>query len=138
MLRGKATLPLWFEPSHDYVGPTVTEIIYRPVVLIRAGFSALGLFLGRKSKISIEETPKEFQFYIRMPNFRLLGSIMKKKYPKVADPLNMRVVFLHLCNALINLFLLKLRSCNFIHSWHSVVCENPSKFSYSMERWCIG
>ena len=24
MLRGKATLPLWFEPSHDYVGPAVT------------------------------------------------------------------------------------------------------------------
>ena len=23
-----------------------------------------------------------------MPNFRLLGSIIKKKYPKVADPLN--------------------------------------------------
>ena len=88
MLRGKATLPLWFEPSHDYVGPAVTEFIYGPVGLIRAGFSAVGLFLGWKSKISIEETPKEFQFYIRMPNFRLLGSIIKKKYPKVADPLN--------------------------------------------------
>ena len=35
----------------------------------------------------MEDTPKEFQFYIRMPNFRLLGSIIKKKYPKVADPL---------------------------------------------------
>ena len=32
----------------------------------------------------MEDTPKEFQFYIRMPNFRLLGSIIKKKYPKVA------------------------------------------------------
>ena len=21
MLRGEATLPLWFEPLHDYVGP---------------------------------------------------------------------------------------------------------------------
>ena len=31
MLRGKATLPLWFELSHDYVGPAVTEIIYGPV-----------------------------------------------------------------------------------------------------------
>ena len=78
MLRGKATLPLRFEPSHDYVGPAVTEIIYGLVGLIRAGFSAV----GRKSKISIEETPKEFQFYIRMPNFRLLGSIIKKKVPE--------------------------------------------------------
>ena len=78
MLRGKATLPLWFEPSHDYVGPAVTKIIYGLVGPICAGFSAVGLFLGRKFKISIEETPKEFQFYIRMPNFRLLGSIIKK------------------------------------------------------------
>ena len=88
MLRGKATLPLWFEPSHDYVGPAVTVIIYGPVGLIHACFLAVGLFLSRKLKISIEETPKKFQFYIRMPNFRLLGSIIKKKYPKVADPLN--------------------------------------------------
>ena len=87
MLRGKATLPLLFEPSHDYVGPAVTEPINEPVGLIRAGFSAVGLFLGRKSKISHEQNVKEFQFYIRMPNFRLLGSIIKKKYPKVADPL---------------------------------------------------
>ena len=78
MLRGEATLALWFEPSHDYVGSAVTEIIYGPVGLIRASFSAVGLFLGRKSKISIEDTPKEFQLYIRMPNFRLLGSIIKK------------------------------------------------------------
>ena len=55
MLRGKATLPLWFELSHDYVGPAVTEIIYSLVGLIRAGFSAVGLFLGRKSKISQEQ-----------------------------------------------------------------------------------
>ena len=88
MLRGKATLPLWFEPSHVYVGSAVTEIIYGPVFLICAGLSVVGLFLGRKLKISIEDTPKEFQFYIRMPNFRLLVSIIKKKYPKVADPLN--------------------------------------------------
>ena len=38
MLRGKATLSLLFEPSHDYVGPAVTEIIYGPVGLIREGF----------------------------------------------------------------------------------------------------
>ena len=52
MLRGEATLPLWFEASHDYVGPEVTVIIYGLVGLIRACFSAVGLFLGRKSKIS--------------------------------------------------------------------------------------
>ena len=92
MLRGKATLPLWFEPSHNYVGPAVTEIIYGPVGLIRAGFSPVGLFLGRKSKIFHEQNVKEFLFYIRMPNFRLLGSIiMKKKYLKVADPLNLKM-----------------------------------------------
>ena len=54
MLRGKATLVLWFEPAHDYVGPAVTEIIYGRVGLIRAGFSAVGLFVDRKSKISHE------------------------------------------------------------------------------------
>ena len=85
MLRGKATL-LRFEPSHDYVGPAVTEIIYGPVGLIRAGFSTVGLFLGRKSNISHEQNVKEFQFYMRIQNFRLLGSIIKK-YRKVADPL---------------------------------------------------
>ena len=78
MLRDKATLSLCFEPSHDYVGPAVTEIIYGPVGLIRTGFSAIGLFLGRKSKTFHEQNVKEFQFYIRMPNFRLLGSIIKK------------------------------------------------------------
>ena len=80
--RVNATLPLWFEPSHDYVGSAVTEIIYGPVGLIRAGFSAVGLFLDRKSKISQEQNVKEFEFYIRMPNFRLLGSIIKKKVPE--------------------------------------------------------
>ena len=89
MLRGKTTLPLWFEPSHDYVGPAVTEIIYGPVGLICAGFSPVGLFLCRKLKISHEQNVKEYQFYIRMPNVRLLGSIIiKKKYPKVVDVLN--------------------------------------------------
>ena len=82
MLCGKATLPLWLEPSHDYVGPTVTEIIYGPLGLIRAGFSAVGLFIGRKSNISHEQNVKEFQFYIGMPYFRLLGSIIKKKVPE--------------------------------------------------------
>ena len=60
MLRGKATVPLWFEPSHDYVGPAVTEIIYGPVGLIFAGFSPVGLLLGRKSKISHEQYVEEF------------------------------------------------------------------------------
>ena len=78
MLHGKATLPLWFEPSHDYVGPVFTEPINEPVGLIRAGFLAIGLFLSRKSKISQEQNVKEFQFYICMPNFRILGSLIKK------------------------------------------------------------
>ena len=78
MLHGKATLSLWNEPSQDYVGPAVTKISHRPVVLIRAGFSAVGLFLGQKSKTFIEETPKEFQFYIRLPNFSFLGLIIEK------------------------------------------------------------
>ena len=56
MLRGKATLPLWFEPSHDYVGPAVTEIIYGPVGLICAGFSPVGLI----SIISHEQFVKDF------------------------------------------------------------------------------
>ena len=71
-------LSLWFESSHDYVVSAVTEPINEPVGLIHAGFSAVGLFLGRKSKISHEQNVKEFQFYIRMPNFRLLGLIIKK------------------------------------------------------------
>ena len=96
LLRGKATLPLWFEPSHDYVGPAVTEPINEPVGLIRAGFSAVGLFLGQKLKISQEQNVKEFQFYIHMQNFRLLGSIIKKKYPKIADPLNIGIQFLRI------------------------------------------
>ena len=83
MLRGKATLPLWFKPSHDYVGPAVTEIIYGPEGLIRARFSAVGLFLGRKLKIL--HTHAKFQSS-RFNN--------KKKYLKVADPLEKsRLVF---------------------------------------------
>ena len=57
MLRGKATLPLWFDQSHDYVGPgpAVTEPINEPLIgLICAGFSAVGQFLGLKLKISQE------------------------------------------------------------------------------------
>ena len=93
MLCGKATLPIWFELSHDYVGQAVTEPIYEPVGLIHAGFLTIGLFLGRKSKMSQVQNVKEFQFYIHMPNFRLLGSIIKKRYPKVADPLKGNALF---------------------------------------------
>ena len=49
------------------------------VVLICTGFSVAVLFLGRKLKISLEQNVKEYQFYIRMPNFRPLGSIIKNK-----------------------------------------------------------
>ena len=79
LIRGRATLPLWFEPKHNYVGPAVTEWIYEPVGLICAGLSAVGLFLGRKSKISHEQNVSIFQFYIRISNFRPLGSIIIKK-----------------------------------------------------------
>ena len=34
LLRGRATLPLWFEPKHNYVGPAVNEWIYELVGLI--------------------------------------------------------------------------------------------------------
>ena len=44
----KATLPLWKERKHNYVGPSVTEMNAVPVGLRRAWFSAVGLFLGRK------------------------------------------------------------------------------------------
>ena len=53
-----------------------TEWIYEPVGLICSGFSAVGLFLGRKLKISHEQNVKEFEFYIRMPIFSFLGSII--------------------------------------------------------------
>ena len=79
LFRGRATLSLWFEPKHNYVGPAVTEWIYEPVGLICPGFSAVGLFLGRKSKISHEQNVSIFQFYMRIQNFRPLGSIIKKK-----------------------------------------------------------
>ena len=78
-LRGKATLPLWNEPSHDYVGLSVTEIIYGPVGLC---------FLGLKSKISHEQNVIYFQFYIRLLNCRLLSSIIFKKSPIRSIPLS--------------------------------------------------
>ena len=83
MLPGKTTLPLSNEPSHDYVGLPVTEIIYGPAGL---WFSAVGLFLGLKSKMSHEQNVIYFKFYIRLPNFILLGSILKK-IAKSVDPL---------------------------------------------------
>ena len=62
MLRGKATLPLLFEPSHDCVGPAVTEIIYGPVGLIRASFSAVGLFLGENQKFPYKRSLRNSNF----------------------------------------------------------------------------
>ena len=75
MFSGKAALPLWNELSHDFVGQPVTEIIYGPVGL---WFSAVGLLLGEKSKISHLQNVIYFQFYIRLSNLRLLGLIIKK------------------------------------------------------------
>ena len=74
MLHGKATLSLWSEPSHDYVGGRPSG--YGDYLWALGIFSAVGLFLGRKSKIFKEQNVKEFQFYICMPDFRLLGSII--------------------------------------------------------------
>ena len=51
-------------------------------------FSAVGLFLGLKSKISYLQNVIYFQFYIRLPNFRLLGSIIFKKSPIRSIPLS--------------------------------------------------
>ena len=85
MLRHKATLPLSNEPSHDYVCLTGPELNAVPVGLCRVRYSAIGLFLGRKSKISHGQNVIIFQFYIRMANFRHLDSIMKKQVQKVAD-----------------------------------------------------
>ena len=44
--------------------------------------------LGLKSKISHEQNVIYFQFYIRLPNFRLLGSIIKIKSPSRSIPLS--------------------------------------------------
>ena len=54
----------------------------------RPMFSAVGLFLGLKSKISHEQNVIYFQFYIRPPNCRLLGSIIFKKSPIRSIPLS--------------------------------------------------
>ena len=74
----KTTFSLWNEPKHNNLGLSVTEM---------NGFrryAALGLFLGLKSKILLEQNVSIFPFYIHLPNFRLLGSIIKK-YLKLAD-----------------------------------------------------
>ena len=55
LIRGKATLPFSNEPSHDYVGLTDQELNAVPVGLRRVWLSAVGLFLGRKSKILHEQ-----------------------------------------------------------------------------------
>ena len=87
LLRGRATLPLWFKPKHNYVGPAVTEWIYEPVGLICAGFSAVGLFLGRKSKISHKTQCFYFSILHTHAKFQSSRFNNKKKYLKVADPL---------------------------------------------------
>ena len=61
--------------------------VYRAVGLRHAWFSGRRPISRPKIEISQEQNVKEFQFCIRIPNFRLLGSIIKKKYPKVVDPL---------------------------------------------------
>ena len=92
LLQSKATLSLWFQPKHNYVVPAVTEWIYVPVGLRHAWFSAVGLFLGRKSKILHEQNVKKFQFYIRMPYFSFLGSIIKESTLKVVDTLKLHSI----------------------------------------------
>ena len=52
MLQGKVTLPLWNELSLDYIGLPGMVMNAVPVGL---WISALGLFLGLKSKISDEQ-----------------------------------------------------------------------------------
>ena len=59
MLPSKATLPLWNEPSYDYVGLPVTEIIYGPVDL---WFSAVSLFLDLNRKYHINKLLFIFNF----------------------------------------------------------------------------
>ena len=86
LLRGRAILPLLFEPIHNYLGPAVTEWFYEPVGLICAGFSAVGP-TPKIENFTLTKCSYFFQFYIRIPNFRPPGSIIKKKYLKVVDPL---------------------------------------------------
>ena len=77
MLRCKATLSLSKEPKHDYVG----------LPFIETDSTLSGLFIGLKSKITNEQNVKHFQFYICLPNFRLLGSIIKKKLNSQPNPI---------------------------------------------------
>ena len=85
MLRCKANLPLSKE-VHDYIyeGLPVTELNWTLVASL--WILALGLFLGIKSKISHEQNVKEFQFYMHLQNFRLLGSIIKKYLNLAGSP----------------------------------------------------
>ena len=76
MLRGKATLKAQTQlcrPSGygDFLwaGRPTLRIVFRP----------LALFLVRKWKIYHDQNVKEFQFYIRMPNFTFIASIIIKK-----------------------------------------------------------
>ena len=56
----------------------------------RPMFSAVGLFLGSKSKILQLQNVIYFQSYIRLQNFRLLGSIIKMKSLSRSIPLSIR------------------------------------------------
>ena len=54
----------------------------------RPMFSAVGLFLSLKSKMLHEQYVIYFQFYIRLPNLGLLGSIIKIKSLSRSIPLS--------------------------------------------------
>ena len=58
-------------------------------------FSAEGLFLGLKSKISHEQNVIYFQFYVRLSNFRLLGSIIKIKSLSKSIPLSILCIYIY-------------------------------------------
>ena len=62
----------------------------------RPMFSVVGLFLGLKSKISYEQNVIYFQFYIRLPNFRVLDSIIFKKSPIRLIPLSILTILYRL------------------------------------------
>ena len=88
LLRGKATLPLWNEPKHNYVGLAVKEFYLwarRPtprMVFDRRPISRPKIENFTRTKcwgISILHMHEQFQAS-RFNN--------KKKYPKVVDPLN--------------------------------------------------
>ena len=86
LLMDKATLLLWNEPKHNYVGLPVTEMNVEPLGL---WISALGQFLNIKTIISPKQNVSIFQFHIWLPNFSLLGSTIKK-VKKQADLLKGR------------------------------------------------